>query len=139
MHHNPLLEKAIQYLYGKGIITKDKDVADKMGYNKTTVSAYIKGKSKSSPKFNKEFENTFNIKLSDFAPGGKEETIKKPDAIQLLAESILQIKAEIQTNRTMMIEVLSKVKDRPVMEIQLMAEKLLEHNLSKILNELKQG
>jgi transcriptional regulator with XRE-family HTH domain len=139
MHQNELLNKAVQYLYGKGIITKDKDIADKMGYNKATVSSYLSGNAKASSEFEKNFEKAFTLKLKDFAAGGKQETIEKPDAIQLLTESILQIKAEIQTNRQMMIETLAAASNRSVMDVQLMAEKLLQHNLAKILHELKQG
>lgn len=133
------LEKATQYLYGKGIVTKDKDIADKLGYDKTTVSSYLNGRTTPSPKFIREFEKHFSIKLADFAPGGKEETVEVPDAIQLLSESILQIKAELQTNRMLLIEVLASTSNRSAMEVQALAENLLSHNLTKISNELKQG
>lgn len=139
MNQNQLLIKAVQYLYGKGIISKDKDIADRMKYNKATVSSYINGKSKASAEFERNFEKTFNIKLKDFSKGGSQETIEKPDAMQLLTESLLQVKAEIQANRQMMIEVLSAVSNRPVSDVQLMAEKLLQHNLAKIVHELRQG
>ncbi len=139
MPHNVLLIKAVQHLYGKGIINKDKDIADKMKYNKATVSSYINGKSKASAEFERNFEKTFNLKLLDFAAGGKEETIEQPDALQLLSENILQMKAEIQACRQLVIETLAAVSDRPVSDVQLMAEKLLQHNLAKIVNELKQG
>lgn len=139
MPHNVLLIKAVQHLYGKGIINKDKDIADKMKYNKATVSSYINGKSKASAEFERNFEKTFNLKLQDFAAGGREETIEQPDALQLLSENILQMKAEIQACRQLVIETLAAVSDRPVSDVQLMAEKLLQHNLAKIVNELKQG
>lgn len=138
MQQNGLLIKAVQYLYGKGIISKDKDIADKMKYNKATVSSYINGKAKASAEFERNFEKTFNIKLKDFQPGGKEEIIEQPDAIQLMTETLLQLKAEIQTNRQMMIETLAAVQNRSVSDVQVMAEKLLQHNLVKILHELKQ-
>lgn len=139
MQQNSLLIKAVQYLYGKGIISKDKDIADKMKYNKATVSSYINGKTKASAEFERNFEKTFNLKLKDFAPGGKDEIIEQPDAMQLLTENLLLIKAEIQTNRQMMIETLAAVSNRSVSDVQLMAEKLLQHNLTKIVHELKQG
>lgn len=139
MPHNVLLIKAVQHLYGKGIISKDKDIADKMKYNKATVSSYINGKSKASAEFERNFEKTFNLKLVDFAAGGKEETIEQPDALQLISENVLQMKAEIQACRQLVIETLAAVSDRPVSDVQLMAEKLLQHNLSRIVNELKQG
>lgn len=139
MQQNSLLIKAVQYLYGKGIISKDKDIADKMKYNKATVSSYINGKTKASAEFERNFEKAFNVKLKDFQPGGKEETIESPDAIQLMTETLFQLKGEIQTLRQMMIETLAAVSDRPVSDVQLMAEKLLQHNLTKIVHELKQG
>jgi transcriptional regulator with XRE-family HTH domain len=139
MHQNELLNKAVQYLYGKGIITKDKDIADKMGYNKATVSSYLSGNAKASSEFEKNFEKAFAIKLKEFATGGKQETIEKPDAIQLIAENLLQMQAETQTNRQLLIEILAAVSDRPVSDVQLMTEKLLQHNLSKLVHELKLG
>lgn len=139
MNQNQLLIKAVQHLYGKGIISKDKDIADKMKYNKATVSSYINGKAKASAEFERQFEKTFNVKLKDFATGGSQETIDKPDAMQLLTENLLQVKAEIQTNRQMLIEVMAAVQARTVSDVQLMAEKLLQHNLAKIVHELRQG
>lgn len=139
MQQNSLLIKAVQYLYGKGIISKDKDIADKMKYNKATVSSYINGKAKASAEFERNFEKTFNVKLKDFAAGGMQETVEVPDAMQLMAENILQIKAEIQTNRQMMVETLAALQNRAVSDVQVMAEKLLQHNLAKLLHELKQG
>ena len=139
MHQNELLNKAVQYLYGKGIITKDKDIADRMGYNKATVSSYLSGNAKASSEFEKNFEKAFTIKLKDFAAGGMQETIKTPDAIQLITESLLQMQAETQTNRQLLVEILASVSDRPVSDIQIMTEKLLQHNLTKIVHELRQG
>ena len=134
-----LLQKAVQHLYGKGIIDKDKDIADRTGYNKSTVSSYIKGNITPSPGFIESFEKVFRMKLSDFDRNGQKEEILVPDAMQLLSESVLQLKAEMQTNRQLMVEVLAAVTSRPVTEVQLLAEKFLSHNLSKILHELKQG
>ena len=139
MHQNELLNKAVQYLYGKGIITKDKDIADRMGYNKATVSSYLSGNAQASSEFEKNFAKAFTIKLKDFAAGGMQETIKTPDAIQLITESLLQMQAETQTNRQLLVEILASVSDRPVSDIQLMTEKLLQHNLTKIVHELRQG
>lgn len=139
MPHNELLIKAIQHLYGIGVITKDKDIADKTGYNKATVSSYSNGRAKASLDFIRTFEKTFDLSLEDFSKDGKKEVIKKSDAMQLITENIFQIKAEIQTNRQLMIEILSAVSSRSVMDVQMMTEKLLEHNLVKIVHELRQG
>ena len=138
MHKNELLYKAVQSLYGKGVITKDKDIAEKLGYTKATVSSYLSGKTKASNHFERLFEKAFDIKLSDFEPGEKNEVIIVPDSLQLLSESILQIQAEIQTNRQLMVEVLASVSRRTVTEVQATAENLLEHNLAKIVHELRQ-
>lgn len=138
MHQNQNLQKAVQYLYGKGIISKDKDIAEKLNYNKATVSSYINGKAKASAEFERNFEKVFGVKLTDFAAGGKQETVEKDDAIQLLTETVLQLKAEIQTNRQLMIETFAAVTNRSVSDVQLMSLKLLEHNLAKIVSELKQ-
>jgi predicted transcriptional regulator len=138
MHKNELLYKAVQSLYGSGVITKDKDIADKLGYTKATVSSYLSGKTKASNHFERLFEKSFDVKLSDFEPGGKHEAVIVPDSLQLITESILQMKAEIQTNRQLMVEVLAQVSDRSVSEVNLMAESLLKHNLAKIASELKQ-
>ena len=129
-----LFEKAVQHLYGQGIITKDKDIADKTGYNKATVSSYVNGKSKISLEFIRTFEKSFNLKLTDF---GTTEKIVVEDSIQLLTEKILLIQAELQTNRQMIIEVLASVSEKSVTEVQLDAERFLAHNLKKILSELQ--
>jgi transcriptional regulator with XRE-family HTH domain len=135
---NHLLEKAVQYLYGQGIIKKDKDIADKTGYNKATVSSYISGKIHPSLGFINSFEKVFNVKLDDFQEGGEKDYIKHPDAMQLISENVLLLKAELQTNRQLMIEVLAAVTNRSVTEVQMIAEKSLSHNITKILHELKQ-
>lgn len=132
------LSHAVQYLYGKGLIKRDKEIADKTGYNKATVSSYLSGKIAPSQSFIESFEKVFNLKLADFAEGGSKEEIKHPDALQLLSENILLLKAELQTNRQMMVEVLAAVSHRSVTEVQMMAENFLSHNLSKVLSELKQ-
>jgi hypothetical protein len=132
------LQKAVQYLYGQGIITKDRDISDKTGYNKATVSGNINGKKKASPEFLRNFEKAFNVKLGDFTDGGTHESIIVTDAIQLISESILQLKAEAITNRQMIIETLAAVSNRSVSDVQLLSDKLLSHNLAKMLHELKQ-
>lgn len=140
MQSNPkLLAKAVQHLYGTGAIKKDKDIADKTGYNKTTVSSYLSGKITPSAEFIRSFESKFGVKLVDFEPGGDKETVMVPDAMQLLTENVLLLKAELQTNRQLMIEVLASVTNRTVSEVQLTSDRILQHNLERILSELKQG
>lgn len=136
---NKALRNAVQYLYGKGTIRRDRDVVEKTGYNKATVSSYISGRTKASKDFQDKFEAVFNLSLADFSESANFEKVAYKDAMQLLAESVLQMKAEAQTGRQLMIEILAKVSDRSVMEVQLLAEKSLERNLSRIEDELKQG
>lgn len=135
---NNELIHAIQYLRGKGIVNRDKDIAEKTGYNKTTVSSYINGTYTPSRTFIEAFENAFSIKLADFKSKGEKEQIQHPDAMQLISENVLVLKAEHQTNRQLLIEILSAVTHRSVSEVQLMADKILSHNLERILHELKQ-
>lgn len=134
-----LLHKAVQHLYGKGTIAKDKDIADRTGYNKATVSSYIGGKISPSAGFIEAFEKAFRLKLSDFQKGADKDEVVVPDAMQLVSETVLQLKAELQTNRQLMVEVLASVTNRSVTEVQLMADRLLKHNLSKIADELQQA
>lgn len=69
------LSQAVQYLYGKGSIKKDKDIVDKTGYNKATVSSYISGRTKPSKDFVEKFEKVFAIKLEEFGPGQEREIV----------------------------------------------------------------
>jgi transcriptional regulator with XRE-family HTH domain len=137
MSFNLSIQKAVQYLYGKGMIVKDADISTKTGYNKSSISGIINGKAKASAKFMKTFEKAFDLKLSDFSDGGSQETIIITDAIQLISESMIQLKAEAITNRQMSIEILSAVSQRSVSDVQLLSDKLLSHNLAKLVAELK--
>lgn len=137
MSFNLPLIKAVQYLYGQGTIVKDRDIADKTGYNKATISGIINGKKKASPKFLKNFEKAFDIQLSDFSDGGSQETIIITDAVQLISESMVLLKAEAITNRQMAIEILAAVSGRSVSDVQLLQEKLFSHNLATLVRELK--
>lgn len=60
---NPGLQEMVQYLYDKGFITADKDIADKTKYGKSTVSEYIGGNKEASPEFLKKFEEVFELKI----------------------------------------------------------------------------
>lgn len=66
LKHNQELIKAVADLYNNKVIRKDKDIADRTGYSKSTVSGYISGKVLASDDFLKEFENKFEIRLSDY-------------------------------------------------------------------------
>lgn len=60
------LDAAIAHLKGKGVIRRDNDIADAIGYAKSVISGYKSGNAKISSDFKKKFENFYNIKLSDF-------------------------------------------------------------------------
>lgn len=126
------LTAAVQYLYGQGLITKDKDIADKTGYNKATVSSYISGRTRPSSEFIDKFQSAFRINLDDFAPGGEKEIIQQPDAVMQILDNVRMQRAEHITNRQLLIEVLAATTSRSVSEVQLMAERLLSHNMEKL-------
>lgn len=60
------LEAAVAYLIGKGIIKKDMDVVEALEMSKGTFSAYKTGKTEPSKNFIRQFENYYNLRLSDF-------------------------------------------------------------------------
>lgn len=137
MSLNIPLQKAVEYLYLHRLIVKDLDISKKTGYSRSSVSGYLIGKVKASPQFLKNFEKAFDLKLSDFGDTVTQEAIVVTDAVQLISESIVQLKAEALTNRQMSIEILAAVSNRPVSDVQLLSEKLLSHNLALLLSELK--
>lgn len=131
-------QNAIKYLLGKGVIERaGRDIAAKTGYDKSTVSSYTTGRITPSEEFVKVFEQAYKLNLKDFDKGGGKEVLKHPDALQLLSENILLLKAEAQTNRQLIVEVLANVSKRSVMEVSAVAETQLSHNLTKIVHELK--
>ena len=64
--YNEDIKRAVRWLKGRGIINKDKDIVDKTGYRKSTVSGYISGKIDASSDFRTKFENAFKLSLADF-------------------------------------------------------------------------
>lgn len=64
--YNGELIKAVRFLYGQGKIASDKDISDKTGYSKGTVSGYITGRIPASVKFLNKFEEVFKLRLDDF-------------------------------------------------------------------------
>lgn len=64
--HNQSLKNAIRHLKSIGKIDKAKDIVDYTGYNKATVSEYVRGIVKASEDFEREFEDKFGISLKDF-------------------------------------------------------------------------
>lgn len=64
--HNQSLKNAITYLKSIKRIVYDKDIAEETGYNKSTVSEYVRGIEKASSDFEDEFEKKFGISLDDY-------------------------------------------------------------------------
>jgi len=57
------LIRVVQDLFDKKIIFTNKDISDKTGYDKSTISPYLNGKVKASRKFINAFEMAFNVKV----------------------------------------------------------------------------
>lgn len=131
------LAKAVQYLRGKGIVHKDKDIAEKTGYGKASISNYVNGKMTASKEFIKKFETVYKLKLADFKPGGNKEEIDVPDGDQMVAESVIQIMATARTNQSLLVEVLANQTGKTVMELQRVVSDTMAVELKQILHELK--
>jgi transcriptional regulator with XRE-family HTH domain len=134
---NATLKNAVRYLYGKGLISNDKDIADATGYNKATVSSYINGKTQASGNFIEKFEQVFNLKLKEFEKGGKGEAVEKRDAAQTITETVLLLEAKQDTILQLLIEILAGVTNRSFVEVQTTASNALRSNLAKLEGELK--
>ena len=132
------IASAVQYLYGKGIIKKDKDISDKTGYNKATVSSYINGKIQPSADFIKAFERAFKIQLKDFEKGGQLEVIPATDPMQLLSEKLIQLYATARVNQSLLIELLASQTGKTVMELQRAVTASMDAELKELIRELKQ-
>jgi transcriptional regulator with XRE-family HTH domain len=132
------LASAVQYLYGKGIIKKDKDISDKTGYNKATVSSYINGKINPSEEFTKTFERVFKVQLKDFEKGGQHEQVPAVDPLQLITEKILQVYATERVNQSLLVELLASQTGKTVMELQRAVSSSMDAELKELINELKQ-
>lgn len=76
--YNEDIKMAVRWLKGRGIVNKDKDIADKTGYKKSTVSGYISGKIDASSDFRKKFEEVFELSLVDFESDPASDT---PDSV----------------------------------------------------------
>jgi len=130
---------AVQFLYGKGIIKKDKDIADRTGYNKATVSSYISGRTTPSADFIAAFEKAFRLKVSDFGKGGALEPIPVQDPVQVVSERIIQIYAISRVNQSLLVEILSHQTGRTIMELQRVVNVAMDAELKQLLAELKLG
>lgn len=107
--YNIELQRAVKYLRGKKIFSKDKELAERMGNSAGTISNYTNGKSPASPQFLESFETTFKIKLSDFS----EDNIKGGDAdlAELVAgheERLLRIEAHLEVFKSTIAGLMTK-------------------------------
>ncbi len=134
--HMKELENAVQYLYGKGVIKKDKDIADKTGYNKATISSYITGRTKPSDYFLRIFEKSYSLKLSNFK-GNINQSIDDDDDHQSLIkdgsieDKINYLNAMTKVNQSLLIEILASQSGKTYMEIQGIINTSLENELKK--------
>jgi transcriptional regulator with XRE-family HTH domain len=138
LNNSVLLAKAVQHLYGSGAIKKDKDIADRTGYNKATVSSYISGKIPPSEGFLKTFEKTFRLRLQDFEKGGPLEPIPVIDPLQLISEKLMQLYATSRVNQSLLIEILANQTGKTVMELQRAVSAAMDAELKELLHELRQ-
>lgn len=134
-----VLANAVQYLYGQGVIKKDKDISDKTGYNKATVSSYINGKIKPSADFTQAFERVFKVKLKDFEKGGQFEPVPAADPLQIITEKVLQVYATARVNQSLLIEILASQTGKTVMELQRAVSASMDGELKQLINELRLG
>jgi len=123
--YNPELKLAVKYLLGQGIITQAKDIADKMNYNKTTVSGYVTGNIKASLSFIEKFESTFKLSLNDFKGSFKtlpvtlspsQEILSLKAAIRVLTLSIIEIKMKL--NGTSLVDTTNEIEKMIKNEIE---------------------
>ncbi len=129
-----LLVRAVQYLYGQGLISKDREIADATGYNKSTVSSYVGGKVEPSDEFIAKFQKAYNLKISDFQEG---ENVEVANYQQLLAERIIRIEAQVNVNKQLLVELLSFKTGKSMTEVNTIAEKAYDHLVSKLIAELQ--
>lgn len=61
---NEKLREDVAFLKGKNIIKRDKEIADRTGFNKTVVSTYLSGKVSASKNFLRKFYEAFEKDLS---------------------------------------------------------------------------
>lgn len=138
MAHNTTLQKAVRYLYGHGVISKDKEVADKTGYNKATVSSYISGRTKVSDDFVHAFEKAFKVRLEDFQEGGALDNVTVANPMQVLTEKVLQVMATVRVNQSLLTELLALQTGKTVTEVQRAISAATAAETKQLLAELRQ-
>lgn len=127
--HNKALIAAVQDLYNKRIIKKDKDIVDKLGYAKGTVSGYISGNAKASEEFLNKFETAFGLSLSNY----DEDLVSKRDTNPLPGTTIQD---HITTLKQWREDIEAKYQDSNKRELALIA---IINNYLKDLPNLVRG
>lgn len=84
------LADAAQILKGKGIIKRDKDIADMTGYSKESVSNMLSGRTAISNKFKTKFEEIFG---KEVIPESDNESLSVKD---LQAKYILRLERTVE-------------------------------------------
>lgn len=91
------LQLAVVELYKRGMIKKDKEIAEKTGFSAGQVSSYINGRAPMSPKFRETFETIFKVELADFVGpndyDGSDNTDKLSEG-SILAKYIKQLEED---------------------------------------------
>lgn len=109
--YNADIIRAVRWLKGKGTIGKDKDIAGKTGYGKSTVSGYIKGKVLASSGFRTKFEEAFELRLVDFESEPESDTpttnVTGDPAVQYSTNESNSISINIKTASGEMIAVVA--------------------------------
>lgn len=122
--YNIDLQHAVQHLRDKKIISKDKEIAVKMGVGQGTVSNYVNGKSEASPNFRKNFEKAFGLELADFAkPAHTDIPDAKKPSHEDQADELAQAKAE------------AKEANAVIRGYNLWMQRMMELNFSDLLSK----
>lgn len=100
---NKGLQMAVITLYNQNMIESDKDISEKTGYGKSTVSEYINGHKRASADFIKKFESAFELKIIEPVTSSDPSEVYLPlgdikvtvaDYINLLQEYNAQLKKD---------------------------------------------
>lgn len=77
MGMNEKLREDVAFLKGKSIIKRDKEIADRTGFNKTVVSTYLSAKVNASKNFLQKFYEVFEKDLAANKVGNHLQTDKE--------------------------------------------------------------
>lgn len=94
------LTEAVRVLKGKGVIKRDKDIADETGYSKVSISGMLSGNVNISDKFRTKFNSVYSKHLSP--------QVAEPD-IPYGNERINELKYTIEVQKDLIEELKEKV------------------------------